>query len=130
MDKYTVTFCYTEGLMEFMLHTDLVFETYDEGLAFEVAKDMQSELAQHLKPYYDKKKRDIVVDIKENRHFKRVELYDFSEGTTNEDMFIERGESLSKKEFLKLFEESYEEHMKDREVETFECVAYGIKKVN
>ena len=130
MDLYTITFCYTEGTLEFRLQTDFVIKAEDEGLAFEVAMEMESDISANIAPYFDRDKREIIVDIKENRHFEKVVMNRFNEQTLNENGFKIDGEILSKEEFLQTIEKSKEDYLKENDRLPFEYVSYGIEEIN
>lgn len=130
MKDYTIAFHYFEGEMEFMLHTDHIFKAKNHKQAMEQAQTIEDKFTDFLIPYYDKKERDMLVDIKENPYFKTASLYEFRNSSFDENLFSIPGKIISKEEFLEIFEKNYEDHMKTRERETFECVAYGVKELS
>lgn len=130
VELYTINFCYREGYLEFMLQTDFIIKAEDEGLAFEVAKEMESDISVNIAPYYDKKREEIIVEVKENRHFKKVVMNRFKEQMLNENGFRVDGEMLSKEEFLRTIERSKEDYLKENERLPFEYVSYKIQEIN
>lgn len=122
MELYTIIFGFREGDSEFMLQTDFIIKAEDEGLAFEVAKDMESELSASITPYFKRDKRKINVEIEENRYFKNAEVSSFRELKRNENGFVVDAETLSNEDFLQNLE-------KKNERPHFEYVSYGIKEL-
>lgn len=130
VELYTINFCYREGYLEFMLQTDFIIKAEDEGLAFEVAKEMESDISVNIAPYYDKKREEIIVEVKENRHFEKVVMNRFNEQRLNENDFLINGEILSKEKFLEIIEKSYADYLKENDRLSFEYVSYGIQEIN
>ena len=59
--------------------TDFIIKAEDEGLAFEVAKEMESNISANIFPTFDSDQRKIKVEIKENRHFNHAKVSSFNE---------------------------------------------------
>lgn len=122
MKLYTITFGFREEDLEIMIQTDFIIEAEDEGVAFEVARDMESELSTSINPCFNRDKRKINVDIEENRYFKNAEVSSFGELKRNENGFVVDAEPLSEEDFISSFE-------KENERPHFEYVSYGIKEL-
>lgn len=122
MGLYTITFGFREGDLEIMLQTDFIIRAEDEGLAFEVAKDMESDISASITPYFNRDKRKINLEIEENRYFKNAEVSSFSELKRNENGFVLDAEPLSEADFLRNLE-------KENEHPHFEYVSYGVTEL-
>lgn len=122
MELYTITFGFREGDLEIMLQTDFIIRAEDEGLAFEVAKDMESDISASITPYFNRDKRKINLEIEENRYFKNAEVSSFSELKRNENGFVLDAEPLSEEDFIQNLE-------KKNENLHFEYVSYGVTEL-
>lgn len=117
MKEYKIDFAYCDGGFEIIVSTNHTFKAKTEEEANKIASDLEKKILEHLNPYYDKNKKDIVIDITCNEYFDTAFISNFiidSERTVNKNCYIEE------------LEDEYEEYLGKYNVIFFESIAYGV----
>ncbi len=142
MRTYTTVFSYNEGNFEFLVITNHTFLAENHEKAIEKAAQLQ-DIPKFFKPYYDKQKDDIVVDMIDNDYFSDVIVSDFQfyDETKGDYEYMKIGETLypvgnpeyniylTKGQFLTLLKEHYNEYLQNKEVITFGSICYEVKEI-
>lgn len=146
MKDYTVTFDYQEGDFEITVETNFKFKNNSHEKALAVTKTRYQNIDKYIKPYFDKKKNKVVIDILENDYYdsafvSNYKFYDstkgdslrlnFEDGTSfypvaNPNCYVE----LREDEFINLINEHYEEYLEGKEILSFGSISYSVKEAH
>jgi hypothetical protein len=140
MKKYSIDYICCDADYDIWINTNYIIKAEDEIAAMEVASKMEDTINKYIKPFYDREKKDIIVEVIENSYFNKAFItnytfYDRTKDTFAKNPTKEQIDSLyvqhTKEEFINILEKEYDRYFsKGHNKLTFESISYGVKAFN
>jgi len=137
MKKFSIDYICCDSDYDVWVNTNYIINAENETAAMKTAAKMEEIISKYIKPFYDREKKDIIVEVLENPYFDKAFItnytfYNRSKDTFSKNPTKEQIESLyvqhTKEEFINVLEKQYANYFsKGYQKLTFESISYGVE---
>ncbi|KQY90961.1 hypothetical protein ASD24_24505 [Paenibacillus sp. Root52] len=123
-ESYYLYFVFHDGNYLFSVVLNYILLGSNTKDALTQAGELEVDLSIPIHVEYTVEHNDIMLQVTPNDYFDKAVIYEFMIYDGNEDS------PVTKKQFIKLFNEDYKGYLDKKKSLTFESLAYGVVPVN